>query len=368
MKQEVYLPVNQKTIKSLMRKKGLTYSAIENDSNEVLTETRLKYVLNKGKQITLNELSLLAAHLDCELNDLVEPSFLLSMNISSENNRLVSKLYSRCKDVLPRYGEEMKKFRDESDLAGMLNITAHLFLILTKQDIYFEKEEPIKKALEIIKSSLKDNTLITGSEFTGLKKDIQENIYKDIISLKDKYTPHHAMMIFLFVFIIFDAVFIEECVASTVQRIPQRKTDFFQQFCNLTNRIEKMRDTLIEKIVFVGEMFEDPKILELESDDTLIDGIILMLASCEKCRIHIDGFYTFSEEVNHASLSAIIRKLENIFDELEIEMPKDDPSKILTSRFSGKYAKLKTIFNMMNPPSTPKNQMLIGYILGKYNK
>jgi hypothetical protein len=49
-------------------------------------------------------------------------------------------------------------------------------------------------------------------------------------------------------------------------------------------------------------------------------------------------------------------------------MPKDDPLKIFTSRFSEKYAKLKTIFNMMNPPSTPKNQMLIGYMLGKYSK
>ena len=109
----------------------------------------------------------------------------------------------------------------------------------------------------------------------------------------------------------------------------------------------------------------DPRIIELEIDDEVIEGIALILAACEKCYQHINGNLVDSEYINIASLSAILTRLEKIFEKIDMELPEgnflNDYVNMNTSRFGVHYNMLKAAFNMLNPPRKRIDKREQGY-------
>jgi len=127
-----------------------------------------------------------------------------------------------------------------------------------------------------------------------------------------------------------------------------------------------MRDNLIDMIIYKGIHFENPNvILENGIDEEIIDAIALMLAACEKCYQHIQGYYVDSEYINKAVFSAILRRLERTFYNLDIPLPDEniliERFNMNISRFGIQYNKLKIVFNSLNPPRERKNKELENY-------
>jgi len=368
MTQNVKLPVDAEMIKALIEEKKITYKDIEEMTDGSITEFMLKHFLNRGLKADETTLDTLAALLDCSKNDLVSKDYLLSMNLSFEINQIVGDLYLKNReDINQYYASEIKKFRNNNDLRTMLNQSHRLFLALSSIDFVFDKSA-FSKAFGIIGTDFISERCICNMQLTGLQDTIADNFFAKIVTASGEYNTQQVILMLLYAFILFDAIFLEEAVASVCQLVPQRKTEKANQYYELTYRSEKMRDALIDNILYKGLQFDHPSIIELGVDDKVIENIALMLAACEKCFQHINGNYTKSEYINRASLSAILTHLEKVFLTVGIKLPEDyffnEYVNMNISRFGIQYNLLKAIFNDFKPPRKPIDKGQQGIING----
>jgi hypothetical protein len=359
MVQNVKLPIDAAMVKALMNEKGLRYKDIEAMSNGTITEISLKHFLNKGTMVDENTLDTLTTILDCSKNDLVSKEYILSLNLSFEINRIMGNLYLKEREnINNNYALEIRKFKENTDLRTMLNESHRLFITLLSDEYIFDKSVFVK-AFKIIGTDFIRNKCICNRQLTCIQDKEADNLYSKIIAASGDYNTQQIILMFLYVFILFDAIFLEEAVASALQLVPKRRTDKADQYLTLTYRSVKMRDALINLILYKGAEIENLRIIEMEIDDIIIDGISIMLAACEKCYLHINSVFLDSEYVNRASLSAILTHLEKIFDTIDIKLPQDNSLteyiNMNTSRFGILYNSLKNIFNTLNPPRKSKH-------------
>jgi transcriptional regulator with XRE-family HTH domain len=378
MKMKVKLKLDAAMIKERFRATGLRYQDVEERSGGQITVRQLKYYMGQKCPVDEDTIRLLAEILECEENDLIDKDELLSENIPGDINILLAKLHE-CKkeDIQVTYKIAITNFREQWELKKMLQIAHRLFMIFTSDDIDFNREL-IVKAMDIVLSALKESTCICNQRFTGLSKEFSERLIKLIAKINDgDYHPQMTVLIFLYVNVIFDAIFLEEMICSAAEIMPLRANEKEWQYFSLAATSENIRFTLIEKIFNQGYLLEDNKVEELGISDLLIEGIILMLAACEKCRKHVEGVFVASEYINRATFDAILNKLVNILSNAGIEMSSPTIPDIFGSRFSIQYTGLKAIFNSLNPPpKKPRNYregyqeganaMATGFLWGKF--
>jgi hypothetical protein len=370
MDRKAMLPVNRDVIKTRMKEMGFTYLDIEALSGGQVTEHSLKHFSNKGMRADEKTIKCLAGILGCVMNDIVDKPYQLAENLPFETNKMVDNLYVRNKeDIMPIYSRKMDEFRSDADLKAMLDITHLLYNIFSRDDIYLNKE-PVTRAYNRIIAALIESESICNIHFTGLANEASEILLMRFNKHIGKYTPQQGFLIFVYVFILFDAIFLEECISTTAQLMPQRKNEKADEYCNLTYRSETMRNTLLDMVLYKNKVFDNPDISISERDEVVLKGVITMLAACEKCYSHIKGPYTDSEYVNRSELSAILKTLENIFYELEIDLPAFDIVELTNTRFGRKYFEIKSFFNLFNPPKAPKHRyiegMFDGLLIGKW--
>ncbi|MDR2210266.1 MAG: hypothetical protein LBO65_02185 [Spirochaetaceae bacterium] len=354
------VPIDSSMIKARIKKLDLSYRKIEEASNGTITEISLKHFLNKGLKADEATLDTLAGLLDCSKNDLINKDYLLSTNLPFEINSIVGKLYLRNReDINCYYAEKIKEFRDMLDLKTMLNQAHRLFITLSSEDYIFDKAAFVK-AFNIIGRDFVADKCISNMQLTGILNTVADDLYSKIIEASGDYNTHQVILMFLYVYILFDAIFLEEAVASATQLVPERKTNKANQYYLLSYKIEKMQDTLINFILYKGYRFDEPDITEKGIDDEVINGIAIMLAACEKCYQHIHGNFTDSEYINRATLSAVLSLLEKVFENIGIEIPQEDSltklRKMNTTRFGIHYNMMKVFFNALNPPRNLRNK------------
>ena len=224
----------------------------------------------------------------------------------------------------------------------------------------FDKASFIK-SFNIIADDFINDNCIANKNITEIPDMIANILYSKIIFASGGYNPQQIILMFLYVFILFDGIFNREAIASVAQLTPERKTDKADQFYVITHRSEKLRNLLLSFLIYKGVKFDEPNIIDLGIDDIVIDGIALMLTACEACYKHINGDNMDSEYVNRAVLSDILTKLEKIIVvEFGIPLPDEytitDYTKMYTSRFGLEYLRFKEIYKSLKPPRKPKPQ------------
>ena len=365
------MPIDTALIKARIKELGYTYKKIEEISEGQITESSLKHFLNKGSKIDANTLDVLADLLEVNnKNDFIDKDYLFSINLPFEVNAIVRNLYLRNKEDINRYyAEKIKDFRMQADLRTMLNEAHRLFLVLSSEDFIFDKTAFVK-AFNIIGTEFIQENCIANMRLTGIQDTVANNLYSKIINASGEYNTQQVILMFLYVFILFDGIFLEEALASATQLVPERKTEKAEQYFEITYRNERMRNTLINLLLYKGYDFDTSRIIEFGIDDVVIEGIVLMLTACEKCFKHLNGYYVNSEYLNRADFDAILTKLEKVFETLDIELPVNniltDYVNMNTSRFGINYNMLKTAFNSLNPPNKPKNKELEGFYAGMW--
>jgi hypothetical protein len=369
MDRKTRLPVDTSAIKAIMKEQKYTYKDIEEASGGIITETKLKDMLNKVGKTDESIIDSLAVLLNCEKNDLIDKEYLLSMNLSFDVNKIVGNLYLRNReDINCFYARKIKEFRTQVDLKTILNQAHRLFLTLLSDDFIFDKTAFVK-AFNLIRTDFIKDNCIGNMQITEIQDTVVNNLYSKITNALGDYNVQQVMLMFLYVFILFDAIFLEEAVASVTQLVPERKTKKADQYFELAYKSERMRDTLIALILCKDGQLDYPNIIEYCIDDEVVNGISLMLAACEKCYQHIHGNYADSEYINRVEFSAILSQLESVFKTLGIELPENnfliDCININTTRFGRYYNMLKSVFVALNPPRKPKDKFLSGYIMGK---
>jgi hypothetical protein len=362
MNRKTMLPVDTAMIKARMKELGYTYQSIESKSQDEITEISLKHFLNKGTRADEVTLDNLANLLKCSINTIIDKEYLLSTNLSSEINLLVGKLYLRNReDINQFYAIKIREFRNHHDLKKILEEAHRLFIVISEDDFIFDKKSFVN-AFNIIGKDFAADNCISSMDITNIQGDVAKSLFSKIIDSSGGYNTRQVILMFLYVFILFEAIFLEEAVASASQLVPERKTEKADQYFQITYKNEKMRNFLINLIIFKDYQFDEPNIVELGIDDTVIEGIALMLASCEKCYRHIHGNFSDSEYINRAVFSAILSKLEKVFETLGIKLPEDIPLveyfKMTTTRFGFYYNILKAVFRECNPPRKPRNKEL----------
>jgi hypothetical protein len=371
MSKETKLPVDAAAIKARMKETGYKYKDIEEASEGTITENSLKHFLNKGVKVDEATLNILAELLGCSKNDLIDKGYLLSTNLPFEVNQISGNLYLRNREDINRYyAVEIKKFRNKIDLKRMLDEAHHLFLVLSSDDYVFDKTVFVK-AFNIIKDFFTYNC-IANRDITEIPDDEAKSLYSKISAASGDYNTQQAFLMFLYVFILFDAIFMEEAVASAAQLVPERKTEKADQFFELSYRSEKMRNVLIELVLYKGYQFDMPNIADFNIDVIVIGGISLILAACEKCYQHIHGDYVDSEYLNRVSFSAILTRLEKIFSVVGIEIPESNGFNEIVNmnltRFGRHYNSFKIVFNSLNPPRKRRNKELEAFCWGQLMK
>jgi hypothetical protein len=206
------------------------------------------------------------------------------------------------------------------------------------------------------------------NDFTGIKNDDAKYLFNKMkIYPDEEYDSDHAFLMFVFVFILFDTIFQEESIASACQLVPERKTAKADQYLDLISKSNKMRNILLGHVLY-NIKFDNSNILEYGIDDIVIEGIMLMLAACEKTYQHINSDFVNSEYLNRASFSAIITRLEKVFYDIGICIPKCDAFvdfiDMNTTRFALYYNKLQLVFKALNPPRKRTNKELNDVLKG----
>ena len=365
------MPIDKVFIKARIKELGYTYKKIEEITGGQITEVSLKHFLNKGSKIDANTMDILADLLDItNKNDFVDKDYLLSINLPFEVNTLVKNLYRRNKEDINRYyAEKIKDFRIQADLRTMLNEAHRLFVILSSEDFVFDKTAFVK-AFNIIRTDFIQENCIANMRLTGIQDTVANNLYSKIINASGEYNTQQVILMFLYVFILFDGIFLEEALASATQLVPERKTEKAEQYFEITYRSERMRNTLINLLLYKGYDFNSSRITELGIDDEVIEVIALMLAASEECFKHLNGYYVNSEYLNRAKFDAILTRLEKIFETLGIELPINniltDYFDMNTSRFGNNYNMLKMTFNSLNPPNKPRNKEIDSFYNGMW--
>jgi len=365
MNRKTMIPLDPSAIKALMKERGYTYKDIEDITNGEITEISLKHFLNKGGKADKSTLDTLAGVLGCSQNVLVDKGFLSSINLSFEVNKIIADLYLQNKeDVNCYYADEIKKFRNSRDLKLMLEEAHRLFFTLSQVDFTFDKTAFVK-AYNLIGKDFAVDNCIASQDFTRIQGSEAGELYSMITETSGEYNPQQVILMFLYVFILFDAIFMEEAVASATQLVPERKTEKADQYLQLTWKSEKMRNTLIEWILYKRGRFTESRITETDIEDTVIEGISLMLVACEKCYQHLHGNFVNSEYLNRAAFSGVLTKLEKIFEDLEIQLPEGNAfseyANMNTTRFGCHYNILKNVFKSLNPPRKPIDKYQQGF-------
>jgi DNA-binding ferritin-like protein (Dps family) len=353
------------------------YEDVSKKGNGQISVRQLKYYVIQKAPADEDTIRLLAEILECEENDIIDKEELLSENIPGDINILLAKLYVEKKeDIQVMYKDAIADLTKQWELKKMLQITHRLFMIFTSEDIDFDRGL-IVQAADVVVDALKESTCICNQRFTGLSKEFSDMLLKLIDGENDgDYHPQMTVLIFLYVNVIFDAAFLEEMICSAVEIMPLRANiDKERQYFSLAATSENIRFTLIEKIFNQGYRLEDDKAEELGIPDLLIEGIILMLAACEKCRKHVEGALVASEYVNRATFDAILNKLANTLYNANIKVSNPTALDTFGSRFSLQYSGYKSFFNSMNPPKRPRNyhdgiqdgsnMMMMAYLFGQ---
>jgi hypothetical protein len=314
----------------------------------------------------------LANILGCGLNDLIAEEELISENIPLETNLLLKNLYLRQReDILQIYATKLRDFQLQKDLRKMVQEAHRLFLLFTEKDSLVERAG-IEKAVRVIADDFPRDNCLCNSQFTGYTSRETDILYERLAKARGAYHADQVWLIFAYVSVIFDAIVQEECVASAAQLMPERSNNKASQYAELTQRSERIRDTLMELVVYKGLRLDGGNaglsVEEMGLDTVIIDGIILMLGACEKCFQHLEGDYTQSEYVNRAGLDAILKHLERVFRKLGVKL--QDKGLIggintLTSRFGRNYYVLKGAFQSLRPPRPKPKSYRDGYEEGQ---
>jgi hypothetical protein len=249
--------VNRQMILRLMKDRKLHYPDIEESSSGLITVQHLKYLISEPRAKTSEErLKMLAFILECHTKDLIDPDDLISGNVSSEINSMTRDLYIRKReDIQVLYSKKIEEFKTDVKLATMIEETRLLFKIFSDENIYID-EELIVKAINQIIEFLREENCISSSRLTELTLKDANNLFEQFNKSRGKYHPHQLLLIFTYVMIHFDAIFLVEAIASAAQLMPERtnKETAFQYF-ELTKRSENMRDTLLELILYQRDIF-----------------------------------------------------------------------------------------------------------------
>ncbi|MDR3060044.1 MAG: hypothetical protein LBU84_18135 [Prevotella sp.] len=343
--------VDGATIRMKMKDQNIHFQNIEELTFGTITVHQLKNIMNHGIKATEDTIKVLAEVLNCTENDLIDKNCLISENIPFETISLTAGLYAKTKeDMQPLYAKKITEFKASVDLKNIIDQAHRLFMVFTDCDDIYDKQNAIN-AINLIITEFEDGDCLCNSEFTELRRKDVDAIFELLKRYSGEYTPQHALLLFLYVFILFDAIFLEESICSAVQLMPERTNNKANQYYILTYGCEKMRDALIDKLIYKNYRFDDESIEDLGLDDVVIDGIILMLTACEKCFQHLEGPWTYSEYVNRTTLSAILKTLGNKYSIIGIETPPDSILNMATSRFGRQYFKLKTLHRFFNTPN-----------------
>jgi hypothetical protein len=227
-----------------------------------------------------------------------------------------------------------------------------LFSEFSHEDI-FTNREIILKVIKLIKTEFKQDNCIANA-VTEITAKTNNDLFELFKQTETSYHPHQLFLIFTYAFIIFDAIFNVEMAASVKILLPERLNDKVIQYLGLAKRSEIMRDKLIDLVLYKGVQFEGVfngmRIEDTGLDDILLEGIILLLAACEKYLQHLDGDYTESEYVNRATFSAVLKHLERIFAKLDITLESiDNLPDMASSRFGRTFLLMQSLFKAVMP-------------------
>jgi len=354
------IKINQKYVKQELRRKNLTYLNLEiligGDNNH------WKHVLNNGGYVTDIELKKIVDILQRSPDLIIDPDFQIDANTPLEIDLLIRNLYVKRKgNIQPVYETIIKNFQKMGKLENFIGEANRLLSILFSGD---ELSIDMVPALSLITYDLQKEHIFSNSP-TELDEKTINDIFNTAMYSLNRNSAQQALAIFLYVVVIFDVVFLEESIASVTQFTMERFNDKSNQYCFLTQKIEILRNTLINYMIARNLKMDNDNVEDFT--DEILDGVHLMLLACNKAGKHMVGDHFSSEYVDRSELDAIITRLNRIISSLGIQIP--EPILGLSGlRFMRHIGFLRTLYlskkQITNKP-TVSEIFAMGFFTGK---
>jgi len=308
------IKINAKFLRDELNKCGLSYSEMAKITG--ININRWKYVTRRGGYLTDSELQKVVEILGCNQDLIIDQDFQIQQNTPLEINLLVQKLYEKRKgDIQPAYESIMTNFLKNGKLENFISEANRLLTTLFNGEQL--SIDPASGVSIIVDEFLEDRI------FSRSHTELDEQTITGIFSIVQDSLPNNsaqkALAVFLYALVLFDVIFLEECISSVTQFSMERFGEKTDQYCSLTLKIENLRDTLID--YFIEKKLKMENIMANEITEEILDGVHLMLLSCYKVGKHLNGDYFSSEYVNRTELDAIITRLTRILKNLGIEVP-----------------------------------------------
>ena len=214
--------------------------------------------------------------------------------------------------------------------------------ILTLPDLEDAPEEKVLRALKCIADKFGPGkpqfTTAVGADF---------NSYSWLLALiagaGPVYTPHHAVLLFVYTLVPFEGVFVEEMVASAIQLSMDRQSPVVNQYFAISIPLEKLRSKYLNLMVQGQAVFDSPQFLNTGMADAFLDDAILLVGACFVCQQHLASDFASSEYVNRRNLDAIVTRILRTAASIDITFSEQSHLDVQTSRFGRKLDEFRTI-------------------------
>jgi len=316
----------------------LTYEDIAICSNGVFNINSLKYALNSGLQLPEEKADLLAQILDCELDDILEDGFIRTKNIPARFILLTKSLYLEQREDINTFYKALLAVQMRS--IGFQNLTTQcggFYEIFTRPSLEDDPTTKIVLAREFILATCSPN----GDAFSawiGLNQGHFSYYLARLTEEDEGYSSHLVVLVFLYVFFLFESIFLEELVASAVQLSSERRSNVVDQYYAISIPLENLKSTYLDFMLHSpGLRFDGSKFIFGHYDEQFYEDILVLVLACNECLLHLDSDFVASQYVNRKVMHGIVTRILRTASRIGVYKGSESSIDFTATRFGQRY-------------------------------
>ncbi|OHD41918.1 MAG: hypothetical protein A2087_09315 [Spirochaetes bacterium GWD1_61_31] len=345
------VPISTRDVRNLYKARGLTMQDLADQSEGLFSLHALKYLLitSKNHRLPEDELYCLADLLGVAVEAIVDPAFARRDAIPFKISRLTNQLYDRERfDINPYY---LKRIEEKKQLLAYQNLLHQVPLVYAPVIKLFDDggESGIFTACANILQhcSVIPVGNLYSTQLCLAPSELEVLFLRMQAAITDQNQTAATLYLLLYQYCIFEALLLEELVASAAQRSVSRKSPIIEQYFTLAISAEQLRegftDLILNKNVDVNS--EDEFIRE-GFQDTVHHVLVLLAACCHAIQSHQNSTAIASEVINRPIVHEVLMEIQRVSDIFKIAVPRLSVVDAANTRFGRRYLEFQVEYNV----------------------
>jgi transcriptional regulator with XRE-family HTH domain len=345
------VPISTSAVRNIYKARGLTMKDLAEQSEEIFSLPALKYLLitSKNHRLSEEQLYCLAELLGVDVEAIIDPGFALRDTIPFKISRLTNQLYDRERfDINPYYH---KRIEEKKQLLAYQNLLRQVPVVYAPVIKLLDDggERGIFNACANIlqQCSVMPAGNLYSTQLCLAPNELVVLFLRMQVAIKDQNQTAATLYLLLYQYCIFEALLLEELVASAAQRSVSRKSSIIEQYFKLAISAEQLRkgftDLILNKNVDVHS--EDEFIAE-GLQDTVHHVLVLLAACCHTIQTHQNSTAIASEVINRPVVHEVLMEMQRVSDRFKIAIPSPSIVDAVNTRFGRRYLEFQAEYNV----------------------